>query len=73
MTGNFLQTIKYEGMKTLGKTIKETGNTLYVFVNGKGLNKGLNFLMKYNKAIGIAFDSIIVTDIAEARRISKEW
>lgn len=59
-------------MKTV-QTIKETTNTFYMFVCGTGLNKGLNFLMKYNKALGIAFDSIVVTNIAEARRIAKTW
>lgn len=60
-------------MKTFEKTIKETASTSYVFAHGTGLNKGLNFLMKYNKALGVAFDSIAVTDIVEARRIAKTW
>lgn len=60
-------------MKTYRKTIKETEHTLYVFAAGTGLNRGLNFLMKVNKALGVAFDSITVTDIWEARRIAKNW
>lgn len=60
-------------MKTSRKTIKETEYTLYVFAAGTGLNSGLNFLMKVNKALGVAFDSITVTDIWEARRIAKNW
>lgn len=60
-------------MKTFQKTIKETADTVYVFARGTGLNKGLNFLMKYNKALAIPFDSLVVTDIAEARRIAKAW
>lgn len=60
-------------MKTFQKTIKETATTAYVFERGTGLNSGLNFLMKCNKATGLAFDSIVVSDIAEARRIAKTW
>lgn len=60
-------------MKTYRKTIKETEHTLYVFAAGTGLNRGLNFLMKVNKTLGVAFDSITVTDIWKARRIAKNW
>lgn len=60
-------------MEVFQKTIKETANTAYVFERGTGLNKGLNFLVKYNKALGIAFDSVLVSDVPEARRIAKEW
>lgn len=60
-------------MRTYQKHIKETASMSYVFERGTGLNKGLNFLMKYNKSLGIAVDSVIVTDIAEARSIAKTW
>lgn len=60
-------------MKTFQKTIKETEHVLYVFTAGTGLNKGLNFLIKVNKALGVSFDSVVVTDILEARRIAKNW
>lgn len=60
-------------MKTFEKTIKETEHVLYVFAAGAGLNKGLNFLTKVNKTLGVSFDSVVVTDIWEARRIAKNW
>lgn len=60
-------------MKTFQKTIKETASISYVFERGTGLNKGLNFLVKYNKSLGLAFDSVLVSDIAEARRVAKNW